>query len=71
MIQAGVTDNPIILAAEPGYKSSSEDARFLDRVDYSTSYMRESLTQSNPDTKEAQRETLTEIVTEAQAETPS
>ena len=71
LIQAGETDNPIILADEPGYRSSSEDDRFLDWVDNSASPMRESPIRSNPDAKHAQRKTPTEIMTEAQAETPS
>ena len=47
LIQANETNNAIILADESGYKSTSEDDRFLDWVEYSASPMHESSVQSN------------------------
>ena len=63
LIQAAEIDNPIILADEQGYRSSSDDGRFLDWVDYSASPMRESPVRSNLDVEHAQRETPTKVVT--------
>ena len=53
MIQAGETNNLVILADEPGYRSSSKDDRFLDWVDHSASPMRESPVRSNLDAEHA------------------
>ena len=52
-IQAGETDNPIIFVDEPSYTFSSKDDRFLDRVDYSASPMREGPIRSNPEAEHA------------------